>query len=105
MIRQLALILFLVTLPVAVQAAEDPCGNYYDTWTVCTKASDCVIGATQCGGANTGVYNRASVAEANRYAFCKAPTINCLLAPPAHDPGEPLICNNGRCDFAASLAR
>jgi hypothetical protein len=89
MFRQVMFVLFLGTFPGAVQAAESRCGNYVDAWTSCTESSDCVVGATQCGGANTGVYNRASVVDANRYAFCIAPTINCLLAPPPHDPGEP----------------
>ncbi|MGB4100442.1 MAG: hypothetical protein WBK91_00835 [Alphaproteobacteria bacterium] len=89
----------LVVMTGTAVAADAPCGNYNDIWTACARDSDCIIGATGCGGAYSGVYNKTYVATANAYAACIAPRINCLMLDPAHDPSEPVVCFQGRCGF------
>lgn len=102
---RLLLCVLLVMIAGAAYAAEDPCGTYSDRWTACTQDSDCVIGATGCGGANTGAYNKSYLAEANHYAACIAPRINCLIMTPAHNPSDPLVCRQERCGFVMPQVR
>ncbi len=105
MSKPLLLSALLMMITGTVDAADDPCGSYNDVWTACAQDSDCIIGATGCGSAYSGVYNKAHVAAANGYAACIAPRINCLMLDPAHDPSEPVVCDRGRCGFVLPKVR